>query len=95
MKEIVERQLIKITDDLIVKRGYVERVVDEEGEVDWLMNGRPISDEHVKEMLEKRLNSVKKKRADEYISEFKEAFNKLIYGEYQYKKNLGNFSNYR
>ena len=63
MKEVKERQLIKITDDLIVKRGYVERVVDEEGEVDWLMNGRPISDEHVKEMLEKRLNSVKKKKA--------------------------------
>lgn len=55
MKSIVERQLIKITDDLIVKRGYVERVVDEEGEVDWLMNGRPISDEHVKELLEERL----------------------------------------
>ena len=55
MKNIVERQLIKITDDLIVKRGYVERVVDEDGEVDWLMNGRPISDEHVKELLEERL----------------------------------------
>ena len=55
MKEVKERQLIKITDDLIVKRGYVERVVDEEGEVDWLMNGRPISDEHVKELLEERL----------------------------------------
>lgn len=54
MKSIVERQLIKITDDLIVKRGYVERVVDEEGEVDWLMNGRSISDEHIKEMLEER-----------------------------------------
>ena len=54
MKNIVERQLIKITDDLIVKRGYVERVVDEEGEVDWLMNGRSISDEHIKEMLEER-----------------------------------------
>ena len=54
MKNIVERQLIKITDDLIVKRGYVERVVDEDGEVDWLMNGRPISDEHIKEMLEER-----------------------------------------
>ena len=64
MKEIKERQLIKITDDLIVKRGYVERVVDEDGEVDWLMNGRPISDEHVKEMLENRLNSIKKKKAD-------------------------------
>ena len=63
MKSIVERQLIKITDDLIVKRGYVERVVDEEGEVDWLMNGRPISDEHVKEMLEKRLNSIRAKKA--------------------------------
>ena len=55
MKSIVERQLIKITDDLIVKRGYVERVVDEDGEVDWLMNGRPISDEHIKEVLEERL----------------------------------------
>ena len=55
MKEVKERQLIKITDDLIVKRGYVERVVDEDGEVDWLMNGRPISDEHVKELLEERL----------------------------------------
>ena len=55
MKEVVERKLFKITDDLIVKRGYVERVVDEEGEVDWLMNGRPISDEHVKELLEERL----------------------------------------
>ena len=54
MKSIVERQLIKITDDLIVKRGYIERVVDEEGEVDWLMNGRSISDEHIKEMLEER-----------------------------------------
>lgn len=81
MKSIVERQLIKITDDLIVKRGYVERVVDEDGEVDWLMNGRPISDEHVKEMLENRLNSIKKKKADKYISEFKETFNKLIYGD--------------
>ena len=54
MKEVKERQLIKITDDLIVKRGYVERVVDEDGEVDWLMNGRLISDEHIKEMLEER-----------------------------------------
>ena len=54
MKNIVERQLIKITDDLIVKRGYVERVVDEDGEVDWLMNGRPISDEHIKDLLEER-----------------------------------------
>ena len=81
MKEIKERQLIKITDDLIVKRGYVERVVDEDGEVDWLMNGRPISDEHVKEMLENRLNSIKKKKDDKYISEFKETFNKLIYGD--------------
>ena len=63
MKNIAERQLIKITDDLIVKRGYVERVVDEDGEVDWLMNGRPISDEHIKEMLEKRLNSIMAKKA--------------------------------
>ena len=55
MREVVERKLFKITDDLIIKRGYVERVVDEEGEVDWLMNGRPISDEHVKELLEERL----------------------------------------
>ena len=81
MKEIKERQLIKITDDLIVKRGYVERVVDEGGGVDWLMNGRPISDEHVKELLEKRLYSIKKKRADEYVKRFKEAFNKMIYGD--------------
>ena len=63
MREVVERKLFKITDDLIIKRGYVERVVDEEGEVDWLMNGRPISDEHVKEMLEKRLNSIRAKKA--------------------------------
>ena len=81
MKNIVERQLIKITDDLIVKRGYVERVVDEDGEVDWLMNGRLISDEHIKEMLEKRLYSIKKKKADEYVKGFKEAFNKMIYGD--------------
>ena len=81
MKNVVERQLIKITDDLIVKRGYVERVVDEEGEVDWLMNGRSISDEHIKEMLENRLNSIKKKKADEYVKRFKEAFNKMIYGD--------------
>ena len=63
MKEVKERQLIKITDDLIVKRGYVERVVDEDGEVDWLMSGRSISDEHVKEVLEKRLNSIRAKKA--------------------------------
>ena len=81
MKNVVERQLIKITDDLIVKRGYVERVVDEEGEVDWLMNGRFISDEHIKEMLENRLNSIKKKKADEYVKECKKVFNKLIYGD--------------
>ena len=80
MKEVKERQLIKITDDLIVKRGYVERVVDEGGGVDWLMNGRPISDEHIKEVLEKRLYSIKKKKADEYVKRFKEAFNKMIYG---------------
>ena len=55
MKEVKERQLIKITDDLIVKRGYVERITLEDGEIDWLMNGRPISDEHVKELLEERL----------------------------------------
>ena len=54
MKNVVERQLIKIIDDLIVKKGYVERVVDEGGGVDWLMSGRPISDEHVKELLEER-----------------------------------------
>ena len=54
MREVVERKLFKITDDLIIKRGYVERVVDEDGEVDWLMNGRLISDEHIKEMLEER-----------------------------------------
>ena len=63
MKEVKERQLIKITDDLIVKRGYVERVVDEDGEVDWLMSGRSISDEHVKELLEKRLYSIRAKKA--------------------------------
>lgn len=62
MKEVKERQLIKITDDLIVKRGYVERVVDEDGEVDWLMSGRSISDEHVKELLEKRLYSIMAKK---------------------------------
>ena len=55
--------MFKITDDLIIKRGYVERVVEEDGEIDWLMNGRPISDEHVKEMLEKRLNSIRAKKA--------------------------------
>lgn len=81
MKNVVERQLIKITDDLIVKRGYVERVVGEDGEIDWLMNGRSISDEHIKEMLENRLNSVKKKKADEHIKECKKVFNKLIYGD--------------
>ena len=81
MKEVKERQLIKITDDLIVKRGYVERVVDEGGGVDWLMNGRPISDEHIKEVLEKRLYSIKKKKADECVKRFKEAFNKMIYGD--------------
>ena len=60
MKEVKERQLIKITDDLIVKRGYVERITLEDGEIDWLMNGRSISDEHIKEVLEKRLYSIKK-----------------------------------
>ena len=54
MKEVKERQLIKITDDLIIKRGYVERITLEDGEIDWLMNGRLISDEHIKEMLEER-----------------------------------------
>ena len=63
MREVVERKLFKITDDLIVKRGYVERVVDEDGEVDWLMSGRSISDEHVKELLEKRLYSIRAKKA--------------------------------
>ena len=63
MREVVERKLFKVTDDLIVKRGYVERVVDEDGEVDWLMSGRSISDEHVKEVLEKRLNSIRAKKA--------------------------------
>ena len=82
MKSIVERQLIKITDDLIVKRGYVERVVDEEGEVDWLMNGRPISDEHVKELLEKRLNSVKAKKAIEHINKCKKVLKNIMDGEY-------------
>ena len=54
MKEVKERVLFKITDDLIVKRGYVERITLEDGEIDWLMNGRSISDEHIKEMLEER-----------------------------------------
>ena len=81
MKEVKERQLIKITDDLIIKRGYVERITLEDGEIDWLMNGRSISDEHIKEMLEKRLYSIKKKKADEYVKRFKEAFNKMIYGD--------------
>ena len=81
MKEVKERQLIKITDDLIVKRGYVERITLEDGEIDWLMNGRPISDEHIKEVLEKRLYSIKNKKADEYVKRFKEAFNKMIYGD--------------
>ena len=82
MRELVERQLIKITDDLIVKRGYVERVVDEDGEVDWLMNGRPISDEHVKELLEKRLNSVKAKKAIEHINKCKKVLKNIMDGEY-------------
>ena len=64
MKEVKERKLFKITDDLIVKRGYVERITLEDGEIDWLMNGRPISDEHVKEMLEKRLNSIRAKKSN-------------------------------
>ena len=81
MREVVERKLFKITDDLIVKRGYVERITLDDGEIDWLMNGRPISDEHIKEMLEKRLYSIKKKKTDEYVKGFKEAFNKLIYGD--------------
>ena len=71
MREVVERKLFKITDDLIVKRGYVERITLEDGEIDWLMNGRSISDEHIKEMLEKRLYSIKKKKADEYVKRFK------------------------
>lgn len=82
MIEVKERQLIKITDDLIVKRGYVERVVDENGEVDWLMNGRPISDEHVKEMLEKRLNSVKAKKTIGHINECKKVLCNIMNGEY-------------
>ena len=82
MREVVERKLFKITDDLIVKRGYVERVVDEEGEVDWLMNGRPISDEHVKEMLEKRLNSVKAKKTIGHINECKKVLKNIMNGEY-------------
>ena len=82
MKEVKERQLIKITDDLIVKRGYVERVVDEGGGVDWLMNGRPISDEHVKEMLEKRLNSVKAKKTIGHINECKKVLKNIMNGEY-------------
>ena len=73
MREVVERKLFKITDDLIIKRGYVERVVDEEGEVDWLMNGRPISDEHVKELLEERLLKICRiriKKKSEEIEKF-------------------------
>ena len=81
MREVVERKLFKITDDLIIKRGYVERITLEDGEIDWLMNGRFISDEHIKEMLEKRLYSIKKKKAVEYVKGFKEAFNKMIYGD--------------
>ena len=81
MKEIVERQLIKIIDDLIVKRGYVERVVDEDGEVDWLISGRPIYDERVKDMLEERLNSIKAKKTIKHIKGCKNAFNKLVYGD--------------
>ena len=81
MREVVERKLFKITDDLIIKRGYVERVVDEEGEVDWLMNGRPISDEHVKEMLEKRLNSVKAKKAIEHINKCKKVLKNIMDGD--------------
>ena len=73
MREVVERKLFKITDDLIVKRGYVERVVDEGGGVDWLMNGRPISDEHVKELLEERLLKICRiriKKKSEEIEKF-------------------------
>ena len=73
MREIIERKLFKITDDLIVKRGYVERVVDEDEEVDWLMNGRPISDEHVKELLEERLLKICRiriKKKSEEIEKF-------------------------
>ena len=79
MREVVERKLFKITDDLIVKRGYVERVVDEEGEVDWLMSGRPISDEHIKELLEGRLKSIKMKKADEHVKQIKEVFSKILH----------------
>lgn len=81
MKNIVERQLIKITDDLIVKRGYVERVVDEDGEVDWLMNGRPISDEHVKELLEERLLKIcqiRFKKKSEGLERFRRKWRQLI-----------------
>ena len=81
MREVVERKLFKITDDLIVKRGYVERVVDEDGEVDWLMNGRPISDEHIKEVVEKRLNSVKAKKAIEHINKCKRVLKNIMDGE--------------
>ena len=61
--------MFKITDDLIVKRGYVERVVDEGGEVDWLMNGRSISDEHVKELLEERLLKIYRIRIKKKLEE--------------------------
>ena len=77
MREVVERKLFKITDDLIVKRGYVERVVDEGGGVDWLMNGRPISDEHVKELLEERLLKICRiriKKKSEEIEKFQRDF---------------------
>ena len=70
MREVVERKLFKITDDLIIKRGYVERVVDEEGEVDWLMNGRSISDEHIKEMLEERYIKICRIRLKKKLERF-------------------------
>ena len=81
MREIIERKLFKITDDLIVKRGYVERVVDEDEEVDWLMNGRLISDEHIKEMLENRLNSIKAKKAIEHINKCKKVLKNIMDGD--------------
>ena len=70
MKEVKERQLIKITDDLIVKRGYVERITLEDGEIDWLMNGRSISDEHVKELLEERLLKICQIRLKKKLERF-------------------------
>ena len=45
------------------------------------MSGRPISDEHIKELLEGRLKSIKMKKADEHVKQIKEVFSKMIYGD--------------